>query len=447
MVYKSFRLRLVLRIALIAATSAALAWSLLIQHWIITSVILSLVLALQIIDLFWFTDKMNRELARFISAIKYRDLSQTFTGAVPGRSLHELHDAFNLIIEEYRKLGHEREEHHQYMQTVVEHVSLGLLAFDRNGEIQLMNRAAKELLNIPYVKNIRGLEKISNELAEALQKLQPGKRELVKVLAGNELLELSIHAAGFKLGEKEIRLVSLQNIRSELSEKELDAWQKLIRVLTHEIMNSVTPVTSLTSSAIALIEKNGEPRSSIDAETITDVHNALVTVEKRSKGLLNFVDVYRNLTRIPKPDIREVNTGELISNVHRLMKQELANRKIDFTFTVSDQGVKLFADEPLIEQVLINLLLNAMDAAEGKEHGAISINAFAENGRSLIQVKDNGNGMDEETIANIFVPFYTTKAKGSGIGLSLSQQIMRLHQGSITVQSVLGKGSTFTLKF
>lgn len=447
MVYKSFRTRIVLRILLVVAASAALAWSLLIEHWIITSVVLAALLVIQVTELVWFTDKVNRELARFITAIRYRDLSQTFSGEAKDKSLHELHDAFNLIIEEYRKLGHEREEHHRYLQTVVEHVGLGLIAFDSSGDVQLMNRSAKELLGIPYMKNLRGLEKLDAELPAAIKKLGPGERELVKLLVRNELMELSVHAAGFKLNDKEITLVSLQNIRSELSEKELEAWQKLIRVLTHEIMNSVTPVTSLTGSAISLLEEDGKPLPSIDAETISDVHSALLTVEKRSKGLLNFVDVYRNLTRIPQPNIREIDAGELLTNVHRLMKKELENRGIELTLPVPAASIKLHADAALIEQVLINLLLNAMDAVEAIDHPSIELTATSEKGRTVIQVIDNGTGIDEETIANIFVPFYTTKAKGSGIGLSLSQQIMRLHQGSITVQSGKDKGSIFTLKF
>lgn len=447
MVYKSFRFRLILRILLVVAVALLIAYSFLVREWIITGVLASGVLIIQVTELVWFTDKTNRELSRFLTAIKYRDLSQTFTGEEKDHSLHELRSTFNTIIQEFRKLGYEREEHHRYLQTVVEHVSIGLLAFDSNGEVELMNKAVKELLHTPYLKNIRGLEKISNELADRLLKLKPGEQQLVKIAAGGEVMQLSVHAAGFRMNAKDIKLVSLQNIRSELDEKELEAWQKLIRVLTHEIMNSVTPVKSLTGTITEMLEEDGRPVKQLDPESIEDIYNALKTIEKRSQGLLNFVEIYRNLARVPKPSLEHTEAGELLQNVYRLLKTELEKRNISFSVNVKEGKVHFYADPSLVEQVLINLLLNAMDAVEGVASPVIEMKAWSEKGRAAISVQDNGQGMNEETASNIFVPFFTTKEKGSGIGLSLSQQIMRLHSGSISVQSAPGKGSLFTLRF
>jgi len=239
-------------------------------------------------------------------------------------------------------------------------------------------------------------------------------------------------------------------VQEQLEEKEMEAWQNLIRVLTHEIMNSVTPIASLASTVNDLLTESPnqeKPIERIDTEIISDVRGALQTIEKRSHGLLNFVDAYRNLTRIPRPNLQIVSLSEFFSRLKKLMHSQITEGSIDLQVHIEPDNLQLAADPELIEQVLINLLLNAIEAVAKQPNPVIKIFAkLDDKGRITIQVIDNGTGISEEIAEKIFIPFFTTKKKGSGIGLSLSRQIMRMHRGSLGVLSKKGE-TVFTLKF
>jgi signal transduction histidine kinase len=280
--------------------------------------------------------------------------------------------------------------------------------------------------------------------------MKSGNKELVKVEDKNETLQLAIYATELKMREQHFTLVSLQNIQSELEEKEMQAWQNLIRVLTHEIMNSVTPIASLASTVNNLLpdgRSEQKPGREIDVDSITEMRSALQTIEKRSEGLLHFVDAYRSLTRIPKPDFKIFPVAELFERGAQLMRPRVKEKAVAFSAHVEPATLELTADPQLIEQVLINLLLNAIQAVENQPDARIQLNALMnERGRVVIQVIDNGPGIIEEVRDKIFIPFFTTKQDGSGIGLSLSRQIMRLHRGTITVRSE-PKETIFALQF
>jgi signal transduction histidine kinase len=330
-------------------------------------------------------------------------------------------------------------------------VSVSLLCFGTEGEVKLMNQAAKELLDRPFMSHVDILKRVDPVLLEKIKALENGQRALVKVVIKDELRHIALQAKEFKLQGVAYKLVSLQDIRSELDEKEVDTWQKLIRVLTHEIMNSVTPIISLTKVINLLMTGEDGQRKDlreIDAEDADDMLNGIRTIESRSKGLLHFVHAYRSLTKIQKPKFGRVHAKAILEQVVTLLKPELERRNI----TVHCQGLPDYpyiqADAELIEQVLINLVKNAMEALEGREHGRIELTAGKyQDERYFIQVKDNGPGIDEEYIDRIFIPFFTTKRKGSGIGLSLSRQIMRMHKGSINLYSSPEEGTIFTLVF
>jgi signal transduction histidine kinase len=316
--------------------------------------------------------------------------------------------------------------------------------------VELINNAAKQLLKISQLKNIKALEPYSKKLVKTMFKLTAGEKALVKVDDNGELLQLAVYASQFKLRGQKFTLVSLQNIQSELEEKEMEAWQNLIRVLTHEIMNSVTPIASLASTVNDLLTDSPnqeKPIERIDTEIISDVRGALQTIEKRSHGLLNFVDAYRNLTRIPRPNLQIVSLSEFFSRLKKLMHSQITEGSIDLQVHIEPDNLQLAADPELIEQVLINLLLNAIEAVAKQPNPVIKIFAkLDDKGRITIQVIDNGTGISEEIAEKIFIPFFTTKKKGSGIGLSLSRQIMRMHRGSLGVLSKKGE-TIFTLKF
>jgi signal transduction histidine kinase len=282
-------------------------------------------------------------------------------------------------------------------------------------------------------------------------RLKSRENALVKVEDENELLHLALYASEFKLRGQKYSLVSIQNIHSELEEREMEAWQKLIRVLTHEIMNSITPIASLTSTVSGLIKDTYRKKiedNKLRNEHLNDIQQALQTIQKRSQGLLHFVDAYRNLTLIPKPNFQIFLIKELFDRIKKLMQANIEQNSIQFKVNVEPETLELTADPELVEQVLINLLLNAFQAVKGRKSARIELNALLDGrGRIIIQVGDNGPGISKENQEKIFIPFFSTKEEGSGIGLSLSRQIIRLHHGSIGVYSEPDVQTIFTLRF
>lgn len=448
--FKRFRVRVILRVLLLSATILGFFYFILATQLYTTMLVTGFLILYQVFALIRCVERTNQYLSRFFLAIKYGDFSQTFTGKELGGSFKELVTAFDEVMDKVRQTRSEKEEHYRYLQTIVRHVGIGLMAFKADGSVDLINTAAKRMLKVARLKNIQSLSSFSPSLLDTLFSLKAGEKALVKI--PDQDMELALHAAEFRLKDQKYILVSLQDIKSELQEKEMEAWQTLIRVLTHEIMNSMTPITSMAATIIDLLnsikEKNGE---NINAETIIDIADALKTIHKRSLGLTDFVEAYRNLTLIPKPKFKIFPINDLFSRIEKLMENKLTKKGIDFHWVVEPQSLELTADPGLIEQVMINLVLNAADAFTGLKNlnsPRIQLTANLEdNGKITIRVIDNGPGIVKEALSKVFIPFYSTKKKGSGIGLSLSRQIMKLHKGSITVQSEPEKETVFTLKF
>lgn len=450
MIYQRFRSICALRVLLLSATIAALFYLMFRTSLFATMVIVAAIVIYQIFSMMHYVEKTNRDLTRFLLSIQHADFSQSFTGGGLGSSFDDLKAAFTRVTDEFRRARAEKEEHFRYLQTVVQHVGIGLLAFKYDGAVDLINNSAKRLLKVPYLKNIAGLEPLSPALVNVLRQLKAGEKTLVKIDDHEGVLQLAVYATEFKMRDETFTLVSLQNIQSELEEKEMEAWQNLIRVLTHEIMNSVTPISSLASSVNDLLQarKDQDAEFSINKETIADVRSAAQTIQKRSEGLLHFVDSYRNLTRIPKPNFQVFPVKSLFQQVQQLMATSVLNNGIALRAQIESDSLELTADPELIEQVLINLLLNAMQAVQDQPQARIDLKArLDERGKIIIQVRDNGPGIIAEAREKIFIPFFTTKKGGSGIGLSLSRQIMRLHRGTISVSSEPNVETVFTLRF
>lgn len=471
MVFKRFSVAVFIRTVLICLSAFLLIYILTKTSFIATPFIVALLIIAQIYSLIHYVQKTNRDIARFFDSIKYSDFSQSFRTNVKGSSFEELNSAFSEVIEEFRKARAEKEEHYRYLQIVVQHVGIGLMAFTQDGNVELMNTAAKKLLKVHGVDNISALARISPAFVASLREIKSGDKVLVKIMAENELSQLSIYATEFKLKEKHYTLVSLTNIQSELEEREMEAWQNLIRVLTHEIMNSVTPIVSLSSTASSLlndaisISKNGSGtrekgdktlNSNVqnphveqpDGENLRDVKGALDTISKRSEGLLHFVDDYRNLTRIPTPNFQMFKLTDLFGRIEKLFSDRFHLRKIWYTYSTDPPNLELTADPDLIEQVLINMVLNSISSLSSTPSPIIKLfGKIDDRGSTLIQVIDNGQGIPEELQEKIFIPFFTTRKEGSGIGLSLARQVMRAHKGGITVHSIPDKETVFTLRF
>ncbi len=451
MVYRRFRIVVLARIFLLSST-LYLFFYLIFKTpttYYATIFILGLIIVYQIYSLIYYVEKTNRDLNRFLLTIKHEDFSQTFLGAGLGSSFDELKSAFNAVIQKFHQARSEKEEHFRYLQTVVQHVGIGLIAFKNDGKVELLNNAAKRVLKIPRLKSIHDLTPLSKHLVQKLFELKSGQKALVKVEIQNELSQLSISATEFRMRDQNLTLVSLQNIQSELEEKELEAWQNLIRVLTHEIMNSVTPIASLASTINDMLNSNGEPAGqTLSDETRSDVNGALRTIQKRSEGLLHFVDAYRNLTRVPVPNFQIFQVCDLFRRVQQLMQADLSQNRIGFQWNAIPETLELTADVELVEQILINIVKNAIQAVTGREDPSISLSSkIDESGRVIIHVADNGPGIPKDMLDKIFIPFFTTKENGSGVGLSLSRQIMRLHRGTIAVKSRPNEETLFILRF
>lgn len=451
MVYKKFRFLVVLRVLLLTFSIFLLFFLAEQTKYLVSAVIVGALVLGQLVSLVIFVERTNRKLSQFLQSIRHSDFASSFSDKGMGKSFEGLNSEFNEVIKEFKRNRAEKEEHFNYLQTVVQHVSIGIIAYTKNGKVDIINTALKKLLRINNLRFIKDLKKIKDDLPETLMGLKAGDKTLVKLFIQDELLQLMIYATEFRMRGEEYILISLQNIHAELEEKEIESWQKLIRVLTHEIMNSITPISSLASTVQEMLLENMDNQlkiKAVDQDDIQGVDSALRTIQSRSQGLLNFVEIYRNLTRIPKPNFRYFEVKELFERSADLMKPKLEKLSIQCKNRVFPDNLKITADPDLVDQVVINLMLNAIDAVKGTGSPEISIfSTQNDNGRVIIEVSDNGSGIKPDILDKIFMPFFTSKKTGSGIGLSLSRQIMSLHKGSISVKSKPNEGTTFTLTF
>lgn len=436
----NFRINIIARIAIILLLVAGIAISFIKGH-IITAVFLGGITAFVVSNLVYYVNQTNRDLANFIESVQYNDFTTTTSARHKGESFGELYKSFNMVNRKFQDIRMEKEANHQFLQSIVEHIDIGLLCFDDNEEVILMNKALQGLLHKSYLINLSALRQIDETLWSAVKGLKSGERELVKLTVENKMKQLSIQCIELILKGEHYRLVSFQNIQSELEQQELVAWQKLIRILTHEIMNSVAPIASLSSTISDVI---GNSAASGDSN-LKNIKNSVDVIKKRSEGLLGFTETYRTLTRIPPPNFELVDARDLVEEVCTLFRPELESKGIKLETGFPAHPVTFQGDPSLLEQVLINLVRNAADALAGRENPRIQINVQKAGTKSQIIVADNGQGIPEEAIEQAFVPFFTTKKEGSGIGLSLSRQIMRMHKGTIGLHSVEGEGTVVTL--
>jgi nitrogen fixation/metabolism regulation signal transduction histidine kinase len=395
-------------------------------------------------------NKTNADLEKFFSSVQDHDSSVRFSENTKNNSFRKLHDRMNNLntIIQNVKIENERTSH--FLQSVVAHVDIGLLSFDMNGRIEIYNRAAKRYLNVQQPQQLSSLKTMNDELFKIINTIKPGQEILHKMKIDNHLQSILVKATELKFESNIIKLVSFQDITNELDKKELDSWQRLIRVLTHEIMNSISPITSLTKVISGYFKKKEDGSQvqleNIDHQIVSKTLSGLNTIEETGKGLLDFVDKYRSLTSLPQPNLSKFTIDSLFRKCKLLMESNIS-KNIKIIASVNPADIAIVADYAQVEQILINLIKNAIEALSGKKNGTIHLKAFCADDGTLIQVEDNGIGISGNIIEDIFVPFYTTKVNGSGIGLSLSKQIMQNHDGTISVNSAPNKGSEFTLKF
>lgn len=447
--FRSFRTNIIIRILFIGLALFFFAVLLTKDDKLVSLVILGIIILVQLYELFKYVENTNRKLTRFLESVKYSDFSTGFsTDNKLGKSFKDLNKAFNEVLDAFRETRKEKEEHLNYLNTVVQHISTGVLSFDPDGKVELINNTARKFLQAYNFRNIAELKPQNPTLFKILIELPPGQKTLIRLSSD---LHLAIQATQLIMRGKALKLLALQNIQSELQQKEIEAWQNLTRVLRHEIMNSITPIASLTGTLNEILKEDIKKVNSmyeIEPESIDDISDGLRTIESRSKALIKFVDAYRDYTNIPQPKFITIVVKELFEHVHKLMKTDLTTAKVFFACKIDVEDLQITADIDLIEMVLINLLKNAKEAVEQSEEPKIELRArLDEDLRVLIEVKDNGPGIIPDALDRIFIPFYTTKKTGSGIGLALSRQIMQMHNGSLTVKSEPNLYTIFALRF
>jgi two-component system nitrogen regulation sensor histidine kinase NtrY len=397
-----------------------------------------------------YLDRSHENIASFLDSIRFDDLSYSFKTESDDPVVQRLHKELNEAMLKLRNSRREKDSEFLFFKNIVMHVGIGLIIFKEDGKIEIFNSAARRLLKINRAENIQDLKEVSETLVNVFMKLKTGGRELLRLKIGDDLFQLSIYAIELTLRGENVKLISIQNIQSELEEKEMEAWQNLVRVLTHEIMNSVTPISSLAGIVEDELKQHMERQqpAPLTNDQLNDIHLSLQTISKRSEGLIHFVKEFRSLTAIPKPRPIQIGVKTLLEELCMLHRKELMEKNIHLKINVYPEDLTISADKNMIDQVIINLIKNAIQAFEEQEEKLIELKAgLNEKSRPVISVRDNGTGIDPEAMEKIFIPFFTTKKTGSGIGLSLSRQIMRQHQGTLTVKSTVGKGTEFFMRF
>lgn len=443
---------IIIRVIGLCFTIFALAFLVLKSQYYMSIVFFIGLLIYQIVALVNWLEKTNKELISFLSSIRYDDFTHSHSIAKKGGSFEALSREFDKVLDNFRNIRAEKEADYQYLKNIVNHIGIGILSFDKDENIQIINSAAKRIFKINQLKNISQLDSFSPELIESFRKLHTGSKDLVRIRKKEEIIQLAVYAIELYLKGEEFKVITVQNIHSELEEKEMDAWQNLIRVLTHEIRNSVAPISSLAGTVNDEIKYLQNEAESIEKDDLEDIFMATTTIQKRSNALIRFVQEFSNLTHVPLPKFAHVQVADMFEHIKVLMHNSFEKAGIEFEIALEPSSLIITADKELIEQVLINLIKNAIQAHNGKPQNPekkvwLTGQEDAKN-RPIITVRDNGPGIDKDALDRIFIPFFTTKKEGSGIGLSLSRQIMRQHRGTIGATSDPKVGFTeFQLKF
>jgi nitrogen fixation/metabolism regulation signal transduction histidine kinase len=439
--------RIGIRILLLFAALFATAF-ILVKGWFPYLLIALPVTFYQVIELYRFHKKTNDELQQFVEAVHYRDFSRHFDIKHAPVDLQPLRKGFNEINTTFKTITREKETQYQYLQKILELVDTGILSYEeQGGEVVWMNESLKRMLQLPYLKTIHSMQKRDAALYQDIIVLKPGEGKITTVQPETTSFKILLSATSFQTDGKKYKLIAFQNVDEALDETESKAWQKLLSVMTHEIMNSVAPISSLADTLKNRVQQSAHLFKQHPG-AVDDLELGIDTIKRRSEGLLKFAETYRNLNKITTLNLTKVYARDLFENLHRLMQPTLEQKQIDLEIILKDPDLMLEADTNLVEQVLINLLVNAIEAVKSTNQPRIILAGYQSgNGKTIIKVADNGSGIPAEIMDKIFIPFFSTKKHGSGIGLSLCKQIMMLHRGNIQVQSATSEGTVFMLLF
>ncbi len=450
MISRNLYFNLLTRIIIIVVLSLLLGYLVFQERSFRFSIICSIIILVSTINLIYYLNSTNRKIRFFFDSIKNDDSSLTFSMEKGNKSLNAIYDSMNRVNEQVQQLKIENRRQELFFQVMLEHLAAGIITYNSDGFIIHSNSPARRYLSVEVLTHLKQIERVDKKLYSAIMEIKPEERRLISLAKENQGIQLSLRATSFQTGTKDLIILSVQDIKNELDEKELESWMKLIRVLMHEIMNSITPITSLSDSLLKVYSENGTPvlPEKITAKKISTAIQGLTVIKEQGKGLLSFVESYRKLTHIPQPDKKLFRVDEFLNRILTLYNSMAKKAAMEIVVSVKNPDLEIFADQNLISMVLLNLLKNAMEANENNQEALISIVAGkGVNGHPEICVIDNGPGIEENMLDQIFIPFFTTRKNGSGIGLSISKQIMRIHGGNLKVKSVPGKETNFCLSF
>jgi len=447
MIFKRYEWRLVLRVLLMLITLTAISLCVVKEYYVFLLVTVPMA-TYEVIELIRFQKKAQDEVSQFVESIHYRDFSRHFDVRKAPTELKPLRKGFNEINSTFKLISRERETQYHYLQKVLELVDTGILSYEQeSGETGWINEAFKKLISVPYLKTIHSLEKREPVLYHEIITLKPGDSKILTVTRNQQLVKILVTASVLRSEDKIYKLVAFQNVSEALDETESKAWQKLLNVMTHEIMNSVAPISSLADTLKNRLQ-SPEIKDSPVSSHLEDLELGIDTIKRRSEGLLKFTESYRNLNKITRLDLTKILVRNLFETLNSLMRPTLEKKHIELEIILRDPTLSIEADLNLLEQVMINLMVNAVEAVKDREQPRITLAAeIQSNNKTLVKVIDNGMGMPPELLDKIFIPFFSTRKTGSGIGLSLCKQIMLLHKGNIQAQSTDGVGSAFILQF
>lgn len=431
--------KLLLRILLLSAAITTAAFCFFTERYGYILLLLPLIIY-QIYEMYRFQKKTHDELEQFLLSVQYRDFSRYFDSSKGDSEVRFLRHGFNEINSTIKTISREKEMQYLYLQKMLELVDTGILLYkEENGEVLWMNEALKKMLDIPFLRTVHSLQKRNPVLYEEILSLKVGNAQVVSLSKNLSNYKVLLSATAFHTESIYFKLVAVQNVNEALDANEVQSWQKLLSVLTHEIMNSVAPISSLANTLKKRIGMKD------DGSLLNDLEQGIDTIKNRSEGLIRFTEAYRNLNKITTLMKKEVLVRDLFENIYQLLEPTLEQKGIALEIILKNTNLTLVADGHLLEQVLINLVLNAIEAVKDEPEPLITLSASSEGPRTEIRVADNGTGMPEEILDKIFVPFFSTRKKGSGIGLSICKQIILLHKGTLQVRSKEGEGTVFVI--
>ncbi|MFD2587497.1 sensor histidine kinase [Croceitalea marina] len=448
MASRNFYFQLIVRVGFITVTSILLALAF-VQNLFFLFGFLVILLVIQTYSLIKFINSTNRKIAYFFDAIRNEDFTLRFPEKVTIKSFKELNQSLNRVNGLIQEVHLQLQVREQYYQEILKQASIGILTFNEKGHILFANPTLEKLLNYTPLNHIKQLAQIDEKLYDIFKNFQPFERKLFQLMNEREQIQLALKSTPITFDGQTLLLVVVQDIHKELDEKETDSWIKLIRVLTHEIMNTITPITSISESILKYYKTRDGLVSTeqLDENKLNSTAKGLEVIKNQGNDLMEFVQSYRSLLSVPKPDKKLVSVKQLFEKVQVLMEID-ADSGTKIFWELADESLELFIDEKQITQVLINLVKNAIHSLEGQQNGEVRVSAFIDaKAKKNIEVRDNGPGIPSDILEDIFIPFFTTKEKGTGIGLSLSKQIMQMHGGSLKLYSVLNKETVFTLTF